>query len=90
MEITGAFFALRVSIQFDAEEAESVADPLRGWRRVFADARGEDERVQSTERRGDAAAVLPIPGRVGESQIRIGQADAVNLPHSDRFSGLPV
>jgi len=31
-----------------------------------------------------------FPGRVGESQIRIGQADAVNLPHSDRFSGLPV
>ena len=51
----------------------------------------EDERVQSTERGGDAAAVLPIPGRVGESQIRIGQAAAVNLPIQrslQRFAGL--
>jgi hypothetical protein len=38
-----------------------------------------------------AAAVLPIPGRVGESEIRIGQADAVNLPIQrslQRFAGV--
>ena len=42
-------------VQFDAEKAESVADPLPDERRVFADASGEDERVQSAERGGEGA-----------------------------------
>ena len=54
-EISGAFFALRFWSEFDAEKAESVADPLPDERRVFADAGGEDERVQSAQRRGEGA-----------------------------------
>ena len=49
---------IALRIEFDAEEAESVADPRPDERRVFADASCEDERVQSTERRGEGADPL--------------------------------
>ena len=48
--------ALRV--QFDAEKAQSLADALADERRVLTDAAGEDQRVQSPERRSEGADPL--------------------------------
>jgi hypothetical protein len=38
-------------VELDAEKAEAVTDPLADDRRVFADAGGEDERIQAAARR---------------------------------------
>ena len=50
-ETSGAFFALRSLVEFDAQKAESVANPLPDGRRVLADTAGEHQRVQSAQRR---------------------------------------
>ena len=49
-------------VEFDAEKAKSVADPFPDERRVLADAGGEDERVQSTERGGEGSRSTFSPG----------------------------
>ena len=77
-EISGAFFALRCLVEFDAEKAESVADPLADERRVFADAAGEHQRVQSAQRRREGAD--PFLGLVAK------QRDRFRRPHVLRFT----
>ena len=77
-EISGAFFALRFWFELDAEKAESVADPLADERRVFADAAGEDERVQSTERSGEGAD--PFLGLIAKQRHRFRRPNVVGFP----------
>ena len=58
VEISGAFFALRFRSSAMPRNAESVADPFPDERRVFTDARREDERVEAAERRDEGADPL--------------------------------
>ncbi len=57
-EITAAFLAFRALSDFDTEKIESFTNAGADKRRIFADAAGEDERVQSTERGGVRADPL--------------------------------
>ena len=77
-EISGAFFALRFCVQFDAEKAESVADALADERRVFADASCEDERVQSTERGGEGAD--PLFRLIAEQRHGFRRPNVIGFP----------
>ena len=49
---------IALPVQFDAEKAESAADPLPDEWSVFADTSCEDERVQSTKRSCEGADPL--------------------------------
>jgi hypothetical protein len=60
--------ALRTKL--DAEKVQSVANPLSDERRVFADARGEHERVQAAQSRGEGAD--PLPRLVTKQVHRLG------------------
>ena len=78
LEISDAFFVLRSCVQFNAEKAKSIADPLADERRVFADAPCEDERVQSTERRGEGAD--PFFGLIAEKRHGFRRTKIIGFP----------
>ena len=54
VEITPAARRVSLLFEFDAEEAQSIADARADEWRIFADTSGEDQRVQATERGGEA------------------------------------